>query len=355
MKHIRKYMPVLFAVMLFSACEEESTVEIDSVSAMGDEFFYGQKVKVWMVVRTDDLPAARYTWSCNGGRITQPQGLDENTWEAPREPGIYTVTCKVDVNGTKKSRSREMYVSSFYFDQLERTPHTFTTNSSSATLVEDKVTGNSYLQTRVSTSTATRGYAQRAYGDPDLRVPVSAQLQVGWIANFPTDFITIGSNTAENTLYYEWTLNRDPDKEDNLFIDNIRFEWYPVGRTSGLPVDGVGNPWNGTVRFQQRNITTNGTTAFNVYVNHPALDFAQKEYKKVSMSIDADYIVHIFVDGEEVLNTPAIRDWRITNGSKDDIYVNQWRINYPSNSSSKPAPQIYIDNAATFNDGTILK
>jgi hypothetical protein len=349
MKSIKYYLSVLLLTVMISGCEEESFVEIDSLSALGDEFYFGQKVKVWMVVKTDDLPSARYTWTCQGGRLTQPQTLDENTWEAPREAGTYTVTCTVDVNGTQKTRSREMYVSSYFFEKFERgTQNAFTLPSSSATLK------NGHMEVRVSSATATRGYIQRSFADPTLRVPVSTQMQLGWISNFPDKEIKIGATTAQNTLYYEWTLNRDPDKQDNLFIDNIRFEWYPVGKSNGLPVDPLGQPWNGTFRFQQRDATTNVTTIFNYYLNHPALTFAQNQLKKVSMSIDADYIVHIYIEGEEVFTTDAIKTWRATNNAKDDIYLNQWRLNYVSNSGA-PAPYIYVDNAYAVTDGTILK
>lgn len=335
--------------LFITGCEEPATVEIDSLSAMGDEFFFGQKVKVWMAVNTNDLPAARYTWSTVGGRLTQPQGLDENTWEAPREAGRYTLTCEVDVNGKKQARSREMWVSSYYFEKFEKTSHTFTMNSSTGTLK------NGALEARVNSTTAARGYAQRAFADAQLRVPVSMEAQMGWVSNFPKDAIKVGSTTTDNTLYYEWTLNRDPERTDNLFIDNIRFEWFPVGKTSGLPVDENKKQYNGFLRFQQRNATTSTTTVFTIPVNHPGLTFAQNEKKKVSLSIDSDYQVHVYMGGTEILKTDAIRKWRVSSNAKDDIYVNQWRINYCSNSAGQTSPTIAIDNAYVTTDGTILK
>jgi hypothetical protein len=350
MRNIKFYILFILTGLAFSGCEKEEMVEVDSLSAMGDEFFFGQKVKVWMAVKTDNLPAARYTWSCEGGRLTQPQTLDENTWEAPRKAGTYTITCTVDVNGTKQTRTREMVVSSYFFEKFDKAAqNSFTFNSSANSEKEGR------REVRVSSATATRGYMQRAYGDPELKAPFSTQLEAAWISNFPANPIAVGSSKSENTLYYEWLLNRDPDKQDNLFIDNIRFEWYPVGRaTLGLPVAN-GQPYNGYVRFQQRNITTNATTTFNVYVNHPALAFAQNEYKKVSMSVDADYMVHIYVGAAEVLKTDALKNWRTTNNSKDEIYLNQWRFNYVSNSTGQVAPIYRVDNAYTTNDGTILK
>ncbi|WP_114781893.1 hypothetical protein [Botryobacter ruber] len=349
MKNIKLFTLFLLASLLFSGCQKEDFVEIDSLSAMGDEFFFGQKVKVWMAVKTSDLPAARYTWSCEGGRLTQPQTLDENTWQAPRAAGTYKISCTVDVNGVKQTRTREMYVSSYFFEKFERTSqNSFTFNSSANSLKEGR------LEVRVSSATATKGYIQRAFGDADLKVPFSTQMESAIMSNFPANPITIGSSKAENTLWHEWLLNRDPDKEDNLFIDNIRFEWYPVGRaTAGLPVDPNGQPYNGHFRIQQRNVTTNGTSLVNVYVNHPALNFALNQYKKVSMTLDANYTAHVYVDGTEVLKTDAIKDWRATNNSKDDIYLNQWRFNYVSNSGQ--APIYRVDNAYTTTDGTILK
>jgi hypothetical protein len=353
MRHFNKYITVLLASLFVIGCaEEDPMVEIDSISAMGDEFFFQQKVKVWAAVKSDNLPAARYTWSCDGGRLTQPQSLDENTWQAPSEPGVYRITCTVEVDGVKKTRSRDMFVSTFYFDKLERTPHTLGPNNSSATLVLDQATNTSHLEARVSTTSATRGYMQRSFADPLLHAPFSTQARVGWISDFPAKDIKIGTAVAENTLYYEWTLSRDPDAKDNLFIDNLRFEWYPVSKSSGLPVAN-GQPWNGTLRYQQRNLATNATTVFNVYVNHPALNFAKNQYKKVSLSIDADYIVHVFVEGVEVLNTDSIKVWRQTNASQDDIHINQWRINYVSNTGKTPL--IYIDDLVGSNDGTVLK
>jgi hypothetical protein len=352
MQNMTKYIAILLIALLFACSDEDPTVEIDSLSALGDEFFYRQKVKVWMAVKTNDLPAARYTWTCDGGTLTQPQSLDENTWQAPRAPGVYNVTCTVDVNGVKQSRSHEMFVSVFYFDKFERTPHTFTGNNSSVVLVKDALSGTSHLEARVSSTTATRGYVQRAFDDLELHAPFSSQAQVGWISNFPAKEIKIGAITAENTLYYEWTLNRDPDAQDNLFIENIRFEWYPVGKSNGLPKFNT-VPWNGTLIYTVRNVTTNTSVPFNVYINHPALTFAQNQNKKVSLSVDASYLVHVFVDGVEVLNSNAIQQWRTTNNSKDDIYINQWRINYVSNTGQTPL--IYVDNATAVEDGTILQ
>jgi hypothetical protein len=367
MKKIKKYLLLLFVVLLWSSCEkeEEAFVEIDSVSALGDEFFYGQKVKVWTVVKTNNLADARYTWSCSGGTLTQPQGLDENTWQAPKEPGVYTVTCTVDVNGVTHTRSREMYVSVYYFDKIERTfLHTLGSSNSSMSIILDSATRISHVEATVNVSSATRGFVQRAFGDQDLHIPFSTMAQLGWITKpspskntFPLKDIKIGTAVSENTIYYEWTLNRDPDRLDNIYIDNIKFEWYPVGKSSGLPLDPLGNPYNGVFRFLVRDLSTSALTLYDVPVNNTALSFAANELKNVSIAIDADYIFYVSVGGVEIFNTDAMKQWRISNNSQDDIYINEWRINYVSNvnNSTNAPPIIFIDNTIGVNDGTILK
>jgi hypothetical protein len=346
MKNIKRYMLILLVVSIFTACgDPDPSVEIDSLSAWGDEFYHGEKVKVWMVVKTDNLPAARYTWTCNEGKFTQPQTLDENTWQAPYEAGTYQITCTVDVDGVKRTRSRDMVVSPiFFFDKFERLPMSFSTSGGNSSLnqVLDATTKTSHAETRVSSTSAVRGFITRNFDNPELRVPFSTMAQLGWISNFPAKDIKIGSNVAENTIYYEWTMNRDPDKLDNLYVDNLRFEWYPVGKSNGLPKDPLNNPYNGVLVFRVRDVATNTTTNNSVYVNNSALSFAKNELKNVSMTIDADYMVHVFVGGVEIINTDAIKTWRTTNASQDDIYINQWRLNFVSNTGGQ-APLLYFD------------
>jgi hypothetical protein len=231
-------------------------------------------------------------------------------------------------------------------------------------IVLDSTTQISHMEASVNVSSATRGFIQRAFGDADLHVPFSTMAQLGWITKpapakntFPLKDIKIGTAVAENTFYYEWTLNRDPDKLDNIYIDNIKFEWYPVGKSNGLPLDPLGNPYNGVLRFLVRDLSTNALTLYNVPVNNTALSFAANEFKNISIAIDADYIFYVSVGGVEIFSTDAMKQWRITNNSQDDVYINEWRINYVSNvnNSTNAPPIIFIDNTIGVNDGTILK
>jgi hypothetical protein len=357
MKNIKIYILTLLSAVLYVGCADpDPKVEIDSLSAWGDEFYHGEKVKVWMVVKTDNLPAARYKWECTEGQFTQPQTLDENTWQAPKTAGTYRITCTVDVDGVRRTRSRDMVVSPVYFfDKFERTPIAFSASGGSSSLTQVLVDSikSSHMETRVSSASAVRGFIGRNFDDLELRVPFSTMAQVGWLSNFPTNSIKIGTPTAENTMYFEWTLNRDPDKADPKYIDNLRFEWYPRGKSSGLPKDPLNNPYNGILTFRVRDVALNTTTNNSVYINTTDLNFAQKQLKNVSMSIDANYMVHVFVGGVEVINTDAIQLWRTTNAAQDDIYINQWRFNFVSNTGQTPV--MWFDEAFARNDGVILQ
>lgn len=363
MKNIIRYIPIL-AILLAGCKDEDPFVEIDSVSAWGNEFYLQEKVKVWMTVKTDNLPAARYTWSCNEGKFTQPQTLDENTWQAPREPGTYTITCTVDVEGVTKTRSRQMNVLPiYYFDKFEKLPLSFSgpSNTVSVSQIEDVLTKTKHIETRVSATGVTRGSIFRSFGDRALQAPFSTKAKVGWVSNFPAGPITMGSNppvTAQNTLYYAWTFNRDPDKEDMEYIEAIQFEWYPRGRSGGLPTTPGGQPYNGVARILARNIPTNTVNLMEVYVDNPALTFVQNQPKNVAMSIDADYRMYVHVDGTEIVNTDLIQTWRAASnggaGSKDEIFINQWILNFVSNTGSNTA-LIYLDDVIAYHDGTILK
>ena len=100
------------AAGLTSCSDESDSLTIDSLNTMGDEFYCNQKVKVWMCVNSSDLWHTTYTWSCDGGTLTQPQGLNEMTWKAPSVPGTYPIPCTAKVGNKAQTRSHQMYVSS---------------------------------------------------------------------------------------------------------------------------------------------------------------------------------------------------------------------------------------------------
>lgn len=347
---------ILFSVLL-GGCEDEEWARIDSLSTDGDEFFCNQKVKLWMVVESNNLVGVDYQWACEGGRLTQPQGLNEMTWQAPTTPGTYKVSCTTIIGGKSETRSHDMNVSSFYFEKFEKSSYSFKGQSSTTLTKSNEVLNgktNGYLQAVAKITTEASRYIYYNFGDPTLKTPFSCGAKLGWISDFPTASIKVGSKTSVNSLYYQLTLNRDPDKEDVMYIDDVRFEWYPVGVTTGLPIDVVtGLPYNGCFKFEQNN--GGSKTWFQVSVNVPELNFAIGENKRVALNIGADYKVSVYVAGVLVLETDAIQKWRTTNAAKDEMFVNEWRLVFPNGNGGNKPPKIYFDDAYALVDGTVLK
>lgn len=356
MKRINILGIILFAI-LFAGCKDEEWARIDSLSADGDEFFCNQKVKLWMVVESNNLVDVDFQWSCDGGKFTQPQGLSEMTWQAPTAPGTYQVSCTARINGKTETRVHDMYVSSFYFEKFEKSSYSFKGQGSTTLTKSTETVGgktNGYLQAVAKTTTETTRYIYYNFGDPTLKTPFSCGAKLGWISDFPAASVKVGSKTSPNFLYYQLTMNRDPDKQDESYIDDIRFEWYPVGVTAGLPLDPVtGQPYNGCLRFEQN--TGGSKTWYQVSVNVPELNFAKGEYKRLAINIGADYKVSIYVAGTLILETNAIQQWRTDNGAKDDMYVNEWRLVFPNGNGGNKPPKIYFDDAYALIDGTVLK
>jgi hypothetical protein len=348
---------IILLTVLFAGCKDDQTATIDSLSTDGDEFFCNQKVKLWMVVNSNDLVSVDYHWTCEGGKLTQPQGLNEMTWQAPTVPGTYKVSCTITIGGKSETRSHDMLVSSFFFEKFEKSSYSFkgqssTTLTKSTETIDGKVNG--YLQAVAKTTTEASRYIYYNFGDPTLKIPFSCGAKLGWISDFPTASIKVGSKTSTNSLYYEVTMNRDPDKLDNAYIDDVRFEWYPVGVTTGLPVDPVtGAKYNGCLKYEQN--IGGSKTWFQVSVNVPELNFAVGEYKRLAMNISADYMVSVYVAGTLVLQSDAIQKWRVTNASKDDMYPAEWRLVFPNGNGGNKPPKIYFDDAYALVDGGLLK
>lgn len=347
---------LFFTLLIFTGCKKDEWVEIDSLSADGNEFYSNQKVKLWMCVKASKLADVTYEWGCDSGKLTQPQGLDEMTWQAPLTPGTYKVYCTVKIGDKSETRYHEMYVSSFFFEKFEKSSYSFKGQSNTTlTKRNETVNGqvNNYLEATIKTSTDATRYIYYNFADNTLHSPFGCRAKIGWISDFPLDSLKIGSTSLANKMYYEVTLGRDPDQEDVTYLDNMRFEWFPVGSAAkGLPIDTLtGQTYNGRFLFEQ---TTMGSKKwFQVCVSSPELNFAKGETKKVALNLDANYVVHVFINGTKILETDAIQKWRINNNSKDNIHITEWRLVFPNGTGGKP-PKIYFDDAIARKDGALL-
>lgn len=355
MKRINIFISLLFLLVCLVGCTDESFLEIDSLSTDGNEFYCNQKVKVWMNVHSSDLWHTDYEWSCEGGTLTQPQGLDEMTWKAPNTPGTYTIKCKVTVGDKVEEREHKMYVSSYFFEKFEKSPYAFSGQSSTKltlkTEIIDSVADNGYLLAQVNSSSEVNRYLNRSFSDPDLHAPFSIRAKLGFVSNAPTlASIKVGTKTGATTLEHQINCLKDPTSTTG-FISRVSFAWYPTKVTfPAVPTGGIVMPegamnYNAIVTIESKDVLGK-TTAFSYYYMLDKIStFVNMDYKKVGLAIDKDFVLHIYFQGEEIITTNAINEICTTNGWQGNIYIDNWRVIFPNGNGGKNIPQLYFDDA----------
>lgn len=355
MKGIDKFIFGLLFIFWLASCSDDSFIEIDSLSSDGNEFFCNQKVKVWMNVRSSDLWNTNYEWSADGGVLTQPQGLDEMTWKAPNVPGTYTIRCKVTVGDKTDVREKKMFVSSYFFEKFEKAPYAFSGQSSTTlSLKTEKVNGqtNGWLQANVNSSSEVNRYLNRSFGDPELATPFSIRAKLGFESNAPTlQTIKVGNKTGNTMLEFQLNCLKDPASETG-FISRVSFSWYPTNVTPGFPEvpEGAVSPdgsttYNSRVSIQTRNVLGLTTTYDYYYTISKMSTFTNKNHKRVGMAIDENYQLLVFMEGEQVLITPAIGELRASNQMQGGVFIDNWRVVFPNGNGGANRPMLYFDDA----------
>lgn len=352
MKYLYRLILLFCFAPFLASCGDDDFIEIDSLSADGNEFYCNQKVKVWMCVRSSDLWHTDYQWSCDGGSLTQPQGLNEMTWKAPATPGVYTITCKATVGGKSETRQHKMYVSSYYFDKFEKAPHSFTTQKETKNALKKESDGNQYLQLSVNSASEVKRYVRRAFGDNTLHTPFSTRLKIGFEKNVPnTQLVKCGSKEENAVLEYRWNMRSDTENA-GAYINQIRLLWYPSQVVDGYPL------------VPEEGMTVEGTPDFNVQVIVQYTDqsgkkvtyneyhklntfntFVAGDYKTVSMGVDENYMLQAYINGSEVLHSNLVSDVRMANQCVGNIYINNWEIYFINGNGGRNIPVMYMDDA----------
>ena len=361
MKYLYQLFIAFFCVVAFASCGEDDYLEIDSLSADGDEFYCNQKVKLWMCVRSSDLWHTDYQWSCEGGSITQPQGLNEQTWKAPAVPGIYTVTCTAKIGDAVQTRSHKMYVSSYYFDKFEKSSHSLNLQSNNKNSLKTESNGNQYLQIYVNSSSEVKRYVRRQFGDETLHTPFSTRMKLGFDQNVPnTQMVTVGSKSETAMLEYRWTMNSNVANQNN-YVSYVAVRWYPSVPTDGYPLvadatEGEqelsveGTPeYNIVVAVQHTSAEGKQTTHYEYHYLNTMNNFVAKDYKTVSMSIDENEQLYMHVAGQEALSSSLVADIRNANACQGNLYVQTWYLYYINGNGGRNIPYMYIDDAYGSN------
>lgn len=360
---MRRFYQILFGILAlgFYACGDDDSISIDSLSADGDEFYCNQKVKVWMCVNSSDLWHTEYKWECDGGEFTQPQGLNEETWKAPNEPGTYTITCTAKVGDKTQTRVRHMYVSSYFFEKFERSSQSSFSLQNAKSSIIAEAGGNHYMRTTVNSSTEPTRYIRRSFGDEELTTPFSCRAKLGFVSNMPTtQVISVGKKTANAVLEYRLNMRSDATNNNN-YINYISLQWYPSTPKDGLPAltdeqtaEGT-TDWNVRVSVQHTAATAVKTTVNEYHKLNSMCIFKNKEYHTVALGIDRDQMLHVYIDGNEVLQSPIVRDTRSQMGCEGSMFINNWEIYQLNGNNARNLPQFYLDDAYASNLDELLK
>lgn len=301
-----KYIFLLIAVAALFACEKDDlTVEIDSVSKFGSEFFQGQKVQVWVSANVSDLGNATYKWECTGGSFSGPANLFQNVWVAPREQGEFLVTCTVECNGKSDKRSTKMIVGPYFFDKFSFPSTNFTLSNFTATYANGEVL-------LVGSRSNTRGSFRRAFGDTALYNPFTYKAEMAWRDKY---------KNAASSMYYRLQFDK-PRRHDGTkvkqYIREVRLEIWPTS---------TGTANNYSLSYEVFNSEFSMATWTTVVVGRkPEFVFTdgakapdKKGMRPITISIDASYRTTVTLDGNPVIQSDAISTWRTANNIPDKL------------------------------------
>lgn len=375
MKHIHWFILLILCLSAgMVSCSDDDYIEIESLSVMGDEFYCNQKVKLWMCVRSSDLLSTDYQWECDGGKLTQPQGLDEMTWQAPDKPGEYTVSCRVSVGGKSERREHKMYVSSYFFEKFDgsKAPTSFTYQSQSKNSMQQEANGNRYLQIYANSTSEAERYMRRTFGDPTLHTPFFTRLKIGYDRNMPTvKTIKVGSKSVENIIRYRWSFDYNMENE-NDYMSLLDFRWYPSNPEGGYPTH-TANPtenspavvvlsgtpsqegeYNMMVQFQMKKVDTGKASNYYFRFYSDKMNrFENGMQETVSLGINENYQIQVFMSGEEIVTIDDLHVLREKYGWVGNYYVNQWNIYFTNNTGGVNPPYMYIDDG--YASSEVLK
>lgn len=122
MKKLVFNIAILICV-IFTSCSDDDSVNIVSLNTFGTKFCRNDVVKVFVSAELSDDTDVSYEWGCDGGSMTDPQGLFENVWKAPNEAGTYEIWCTVKCGGKKETRRSKMTVLDELFYSNFETPY----------------------------------------------------------------------------------------------------------------------------------------------------------------------------------------------------------------------------------------
>lgn len=312
MKKVLYSIFILLAGVLVTSCSDDSYVNIISVNTFGNKVCRNDNVKVFVTVDTDWDEKPSYKWGCNGGDMTNPQGLFENVWKAPNEPGTYEIWVEVESGKSKDKRSAYITVTDELFYSNFETPYYNEGYSNSSMTLAQQSSNCLKL-----TSSGNKGVFQRNW-DEALTAPYSMQMQYN-----PQTFskgYTIDFRIAFNEL-----------DESNKILRNVNFSVEPNTGATSVYAQYV-NKNNGKIETATTNEQTISAFKFT------------KKWKFVSVSLDANNKFIVYADGAKLLES--------------DILTSQFpQSSYPIKGSGVAMTNkavAWLDDMTVMDNGEIL-
>jgi hypothetical protein len=312
MKH---YILFLMAVVFMAACKDEESIEITSLSKGGDTFYFGEKVPVWTMLRSNPGNVS-YDWECTGGVFDghSTQHLFENLWIAPHQAGEYTVQVTANLDDRSESRQTSMKVTNFYTDTFEDIRNPYGWVASGGVFLWN--VGSLTIQN--SSDTRDVGLAKELTAADDLKPPFSIQVQSNYSA-YRTGVSSVSSSSGIGLRIEFAQPSGNPEKP---YVNSLRWFFCPTATNNNhqlLIYQTI--PENGAATLMH-----NSTSRSNF------LAFPANELHTFTITIREDLQLLISIDGEILFDTDLLRNFVAKNEVTQDFRVSQFLFQAPRKS-----------------------
>jgi hypothetical protein len=366
MKSAYKILYFIAICMIATSCKKQEDIEIVSLTKLGDEFYFGERVLVYAPT-TGDKDGVSYDWEATGGTFigSRTQDRFENLWQAPSDTGTYYITVRAKKGKTTTSRTTKMRVSKYFFEDFKNSFATAGAGWASSNTVD--VTYLGPVSNGIKLTATGSGSATSNPGTPNfrkaleipLKIPFSVRTTLGWSNFFRTD-----------QPYFIGLLFKQPlANRTSPYIREIRLEIWPQlasGNNYRLRFETF-VPSTGTSRFTSGTPTVANpvplTLTGNSGGNGRRADFltASDQTKTFSISIDKDNVLTVHVDGVLWITSNGIKDWltfaKANYPNFEDPEMREYRITWPARPSylELSGSTILVKSVHINNNDEILK
>jgi len=351
---IAALIAVIVSTVMVSCKKDGGTTDIVSLSKMGTEFYFGQRVPVWTDFNSGarDYTQMHFDWSCSAGRFDDAHtgNLFENLWVAPDSMGDFSVTVNARYgNGPVSTRTTNMnvdvyFLDHFYYQFANQFSSAWSQNSNTITY---STSGNDTTSNlTVVPSSTTNPYISRTLSLP-LTVPFSVRTRLAFTAGSGTGGLNYRDDGNTDSLpsftYISIRFQQPTTNTSYPFIREIRWEFAPIKLSKAKIPASVKNyqlryekftPTTGQSVWSSDSLNTVGLPNPLALIT-PTLGWDNRfqmtgdTYKRFSFAMAADYTFTAYVDGVQWVTSSAIKNW-----------INDAKNRYPG--FQAPVPGTYM-------------